>query len=260
MTLAPNSRFGPYIVVCKLGVGLSSEVYRCRDTARGREVALKIHQPESGREGETEVAQFYEEAFILGPIRHPNIIEVYDSGIENGVHYIVSEFLDGSPLSGSFPVAELISIAGQIAAGLTALHDAGIVHKDVKPKNLILTTGGRVKIIDFGAAQRLTPEMRADPEKLAEWHRHVRRDQLAFGLSLYELATGIGPFEDRKTANTLSQLFSSQLLPLSPETQFSMQEAVRRCAAEEGGHAGLLLTAMSVALSLAGAPLPQPET
>ena len=260
MTLAPNSRFGPYTITCLLGVGLSSEVYRCQDTARGRDVALKVLEPESGREEETKVAQFYEEALILGSIRHPNIVELYDSGVENGVHYIVSEFLDGVPLSGPLPTAELTLVAAQIAAGITALHDAGIAHKDVKPRNLILTTGGRVKIIDFGIAQKLTPEMRADPQKLAEWRRHARNDQLALGLSLYELATGKGPFEDPKAAKALAELLGNQLLPLPPETQFSMQDAMRRCAAEDGGHAALLLAAMSVALSLAGAPLPQPET
>jgi serine/threonine protein kinase len=260
MTLAPHSRFGPYTVTCLLGVGLSSEVYRCRDTARGREVALKIHQPESGREEETRVAQFYEEALILRSIRHPNIIEVYDSGIENGTNYIVSEFLDGRPLGGPLPAPELTSIAAQIAAGVTVLHDAGIVHNDLKPKNLIQTTDGRIKIIDFGMARKFTPEMLADPQELALWHKLARLDQLAFGLSLYELASGHAPFEHPKTAHALSELLGNQLLPLPPETQFSMQAAIRRCAAEDGSHASLLLTAMSVALSLAGAPLPRPET
>lgn len=259
MKLAPNSSLGPYIVNCLSGVGSSAEVYRCQDTVHGREVALKILQPENGQLDERMAADFLRQALILGSVRHPNIVEVYDSGIEQGVQYIAFEFLDGKPLRGPFPAPEIALIAAQIAAAITTLHNAGITHNDLKPKNLILTNGGHVKLIDFGIARQLTPEMRADPQQLSEWHKCVRVDQLSFGLSLYELAIGKGPFEDRRTANTLSQLLTSQMLPLPPEAQFSMQEALRHCAAADSGHAGLLLTAMSVALSLAGAPLPQPE-
>lgn len=256
MTLPPGSRFGPYVAGDLLGVGLCGEVYRCRDTARGREVALKILRPESGRLEDSMVVQFHQEAAIIGSFRHPNVVEVYDSGVVDGVHYIASEFLDGGPLSGPLPAAELTAVAAQVAAGITAMHDAGIVHNDVKLRNLIVTSGGRVKIIDFGMAQRLTPEAAADPRQLAEWRRAARLDQLAFGLTLYELATGKAPFEDPETARKMAWLLGGQLLPLPPETQSNMQAAVRHCAAEEGGHAGLLLTAMSVALSLAGAPFP----
>lgn len=260
MTLAPNSRFGPYIINCLSGVGASAEVYRCEDTVHGREVALKIFHPEHDQPDERMAADFHRQASILGSIRHPNIVEVYDAGIEQGVQYIVFEFLDGKPLRGPFPAPELTLIATQIAAGLTALHHAGIAHTDLKPKNLIMMNGGHVKIIDFGIARQLTPEMRADPQQLREWNKCVRVDQLSFGLSLYELSSGKAPFEDPKTANAVSELLGRQLLPLPPEMQFSMQDAVRHCAAADGSHAGLLLTAMSVALSLAGAPLPQAET
>jgi eukaryotic-like serine/threonine-protein kinase len=259
MILAANSRFGSYVITNLLGVGLYGEVYRCQDTVHKRDVALKILQPESGYRDESMVSQFHQEALIIGSLRHPNIIEVYDSGIENEVHYIVFEFLDGRPLSGPLAVRELTLVAAQIASGITALHNAGIVHNDLKPGNLIITTDGRVKIIDFGIAQKLTPEMAEDTHKLTEWRRRVRLDQLSFGLTLYELASGKVPFEDPETARTMSDLLGNQLLPLSPETLFSMQNAVRHCAAEDGSHAGLLLTAMSVALSLAGAPLPNPE-
>ena len=258
MTLAPDSRFGPYVVSGLLGVGLYGEVYRCRDTIHGRDVALKILRPESGRQEDSMVFQFHQEALIIGSVRHPNVVEVYDSGVENGVHYIVSEFLDGRPLSGPLAVPELIVVAAQIAAGITALHDAGIVHNDVKPANLIITKDGRVKIIDFGIAQKLTPEMAEDPRQLTEWRTRARLDQFSFGLSLYELATGKAPFEDPETARGLAGLLGNQLLPLPPESQSAVQAAVRRCAAEGGGHAGLLLTAMSVALALAGAPPPHP--
>ena len=256
MMLSPDSRFGSYVIINPLGVGLHGEVYRCRDTVHKRDVALKILQPESGLLEAAVISQFQQEALLIGSLRHPNIVEVYDSGIENGTHYIVFEFLDGHPLSGPLAVRELTSAAAQIASGLTTLHRAGIVHNDLKPKNLIITTGGRVKIIDFGIAQKLTTEMAEDLDKLNEWRRQVRLDHLSLGLTLYELASGRVPFEDPQTARTLADLLADELLPLPPEIQFSMQNALRECAAEEGGHAGVLLTAMSVALSLAGTALP----
>jgi eukaryotic-like serine/threonine-protein kinase len=259
MTLTPNSRFGSYVITNKLGVGISSEVYRCQDTVHGRDVALKILQPEFVGQEETMVSQFHQEALIIGSLRHPNIIEGYDSGIENGVHYIAFEFLDGRPLSGPVAAPEFTAIAAQVAAGITALHNAGIVHNDVKPGNLIITTDGRVKIIDFGIAQKFTREMAADPLQLAEWRRRVWLDQLSFGLALYELATGKVPFEDPETARTMAELLGGQLLHLPPETQLSLQDAVRHCAVADGSHAGLMLTAMSVALALAGAPSQNPE-
>jgi serine/threonine-protein kinase len=142
------------------GVGASAEVYRCQDTVHGREVALKILQPENGEPDERMAADFRRQALILGSIRHPNIVEVYDSGIEEGVQYIVFEFLDGKPLRGPFPAPELTLIAAQIAAGITALHNAGIAHTDLKPKNLILMDGGHVKIIDFGIARQRVAQVR----------------------------------------------------------------------------------------------------
>lgn len=260
MSLPPNSRFGRYIVSGQLGVGSTGEVYRCHDPITGREVALKILFPEDGVQDESTVAQFREEALIMSSLVHSSIPEFYDSGIENGVHYIVSEFLNGQRLVGPINPPELIAIADQVAAGIMAMYHAGIVHRDLKPGNLIMLPDGRVKIIDFGTARRLTPELAAEPDELAAWQRLVRSDQLSFGMLLYELATGKGPFKDRATAPALSKLLSAELQPLSPESQFSVLEAVKLCAADDGKHAGLLLTAMSLALCLAGASSPDLET
>jgi serine/threonine protein kinase len=255
MTLAPNSCFGPYIVTSLLGAGFNGEVYRCQDTVHDRDVALKILQPENGAAERMTVEQFHEEALIMNSLRHPNIVEFYDSGVEDGVHYVVCEFLDGKQLRGPIPGSELAVIAAQLAAGITALHSAGIAHNDVKPGNLMITSAGLVKIIDFGIALKLTPEIAADPPQLTEWLRRIRGDQLSLGLTLYELATGRVPFKDNEALHTLSELLGTQLLPLPPEIQSTMQDALRLCAAVDGDHAGLLLSGMSVALSLAGAPI-----
>ncbi|MDX6528890.1 MAG: eukaryotic-like serine/threonine-protein kinase [Blastocatellia bacterium] len=255
MTLAPNSCFGSYIITSLLGAGFNGEVYRCQDPVHGRDVALKILQPENGSEDRTTVEQFQQEALIMDSLRHPNIVEFYDSGVEDGVPYVVSEFLDGKQLRGPIEGPELAMIAAQIAAGITGLHIAGIAHNDVKPGNLIITADGLVKIIDFGIARKLTPEIAEDPHQLTEWLRCIRGDQLSLGLTLYELATGRVPFKDKEALHTLSELLGNHLLPLPPESQSSIQDALRRCAAVDGSYAGLLLTAMSVALSLAGAPI-----
>ncbi len=260
MRLPLNSRFSRYLVSAQLGVGSTGEVYRCHDPVAGREVALKILFPENGVQDEKTVEQFREEALIMSSLVHPSIPEFYDSGIENGVHYIVSEFLDGERLAGPIKTPELIVIADQIAAGIVAMYHAGIVHRDIKPGNLIMARNGRVKIIDFGTARRLTPEMARKPDELALWQRLVRSEQLSFGMLLYELATGKGPFKDRETGPALSQLLGQQLLPLPSESQSSLLAAVKLCAAEDGNHAGLLLTAMSLALCLAGASSPDLET
>jgi serine/threonine-protein kinase len=136
------------------------------------------------------------------------------------------------------------------------MHEAGVVHQDLKPENLIMNRDGHLKIIDFGRAQRLTFDMVTDPEKSSWWRRLVRSEQLSFGMLLYELATGIGPFKDRETAPALAELLGEQLVPLPTENQLSLEEAVRLCAAEDGSDAGLLLTAMSLALCLAGSSTP----
>ena len=260
MTLAPNSCFGPYIVMSLLGAGFNGEVYRCQDTVHDRDVALKILQPENGSKERMTVEEFHQEALIMNSLRHPNIVEFYGSGVEDGVHYVACEFLDGKQLCGPIAAPELAVIAAQLAAGITALHGAGIAHNDVKPGNLMINAAGLVKIIDFGIAQKLTPEIAADPPRMTEWLRRIRGDQLSLGLTLYELATGRVPFKDNEKLHTLSELLGTQLLPLPSEIQSSMQNALRLCAAIDGDHAGLLLTGMSVALSLAGAPILNSKT
>ena len=254
MSLATNSRFSRYLVNDQVGVGSTGKVYRCHDPLKGRDVALKILFPENGVQDDQTVAQFIEEALIMKSLVHDSIPEFYESGNENGVHYIVSEFLEGKPLCGPMSVSELMIIAEQIGAGIIAMHEAGVVHRDIKPKNLIMTSAGRVKIIDFGRASRLTPVMAADPEQLAQWQWLVRAEQLTLGMVLYELATGRGPFRDRETSRTLSGLLGEQLVTLTSEGKSVLLDALKKCAAKDGSNSWLLLVAMSLAFSLAGPP------
>ncbi len=165
MPLAANSKLGPYDIKSMLGVGGMGEVYRARDCRLNRDVAIKVLR-EEGASAELRT-RFEREARAVAALNHPNIIAVYDFGIEAGQQYIVSELLEGeslrsllpgSPLKAKpVPVRKLIEIAAQVADGLAAAHSAGIVHRDLKPENIMLAKDGRAKILDFGLA-RQTPD------------------------------------------------------------------------------------------------------
>ncbi len=162
MPLAVNSKLGPYDIKSMLGVGGMGEVYRGHDSRLNRDVAIKVLR-EEGASADLRI-RFEREARAVAALNHPNIIAVYDFGIEAGQQYIVSELLEGeslrsllpgSPLKAKpVPVRKLIEIAAQVADGLAAAHSAGIVHRDLKPENIMLTKDGRAKILDFGLARQ----------------------------------------------------------------------------------------------------------
>jgi eukaryotic-like serine/threonine-protein kinase len=162
MPLAVNSKLGPYDIKSMLGVGGMGEVYRGHDSRLNRDVAIKVLR-EEGASADLRI-RFEREARAVAALNHPNIIAVYDFGIEAGQQYIVSELLEGeslrSLLPGSphkakpVPVRKLIEIAAQVADGLAFAHSAGIVHRDLKPENIMLTKDGRAKILDFGLARQ----------------------------------------------------------------------------------------------------------
>src|SRR5271167_4281147 len=156
MPLSANSRLGPYEIKSTLGVGGMGEVYRARDSRLNRDVAIKVLR-EDGASADLR-SRFEREARAVAALNHPNIIAVYDFGVEAGQQYIVSELLEGESLRSLLhgkpvPVRKLIEIAAQVADGLAAAHAAGIVHRDLKPENIMLAKDGRVKILDFGLAR-----------------------------------------------------------------------------------------------------------
>jgi serine/threonine protein kinase len=159
MSLAPYTRLGRYEIRRQIGAGGMGEVYLARDSLLGREVALKVLPTQLACEPER-LARFLREARAASALIHPNILTVYDAGEQAGTHFIVTELVDGLTLrdwvrDARPPLSELTDAVRQAALG--AAHRAGIVHRDVKPQNLMRLRDGYVKVLDFGIAKALAP-------------------------------------------------------------------------------------------------------
>jgi len=156
MTLSQGDRLGRYEVLGPIGAGGMGEVWRALDTDLDREVAVKI-LPESFASDENRLERFHREAKALAALSHPNLLDIYDVGATNGIHYAVTELLEGDTLReritpSGLPWKKVTSIGSAVADGLAAAHGRGIIHRDIKPENLFITADGRVKILDFGLA------------------------------------------------------------------------------------------------------------
>ena len=186
------------------------EVYRARDPQLGRDVGVKVLPHGAGISGD-QLARFGREARALAALNHPNILTVYDVGLDRDIPYVVSELLDGETLRarlqrGRSPLDEPFACARQIVSGLAAAHDKGIIHRDLKPENLFVTKDGVVKILDFGLAkQAMDAETISDriergyvigtagymsPEQVRGHEANARSDLFSFGAVLHEMLTG----------------------------------------------------------------------
>ncbi|OFW30099.1 MAG: hypothetical protein A3H97_24310 [Acidobacteria bacterium RIFCSPLOWO2_02_FULL_65_29] len=218
MPLTAGTRFGPYEILSLLGVGGMGQVYRARDTRLGRDVAVKI-LPEAAAQDEEATARFREEARLLATLNHANIVGIHDVGAQDGIAFVVFELVEGDTLrrrleGGALSPATSLDYARQIVDGIAAAHDRGIVHRDLKPENLVVTPGGRVKILDFGVAKARPARADADatipamtrpgvvlgtigymaPEQLRGEPFDHRIDLFAFGAILHEMLTGSRAF------------------------------------------------------------------
>ena len=161
MAIDPGTRIGPYEVLSLLGAGGMGEVYRARDTALNRDVALKV-LPDLFASDAERLARFTREAQTLAALNHPNIAHIHGLEASGGVRALVMELVEGEDLSqriarGPVPVDEALPIARQIAEALEAAHEQGIIHRDLKPANIKLRADGVVKVLDFGLAKALEP-------------------------------------------------------------------------------------------------------
>ena len=234
---------GHYQIVTFLGAGGMGEVYRARDSRIGRDVAVKVLPPGIAAHPER-LRRFEQEARAAGALNHPNILAIYDVGIQDGAPYVVYELLEGETLrdrlrKGALSRRKALEYARQIAIGLAAAHDKGITHRDLKPENLFLTRDGRVKILDFGLAKFTWPEAseREDgrgrhppqrirrsvlgtpgymaPEQLRGGVADHRSDLFNLGAILYEMLTGQRPFRGRSTSEVLNAILNDDPIEMS---------------------------------------------
>src|SRR5262250_3794683 len=155
--LTRGSQLGPYEVLSTLGSGGMAEVYRARDTRLGRDIALKVVNEALAGDPEL-VRRFEQEARLAGSLNHPNLVAVYDVGVQDGAAYFITELLKGESLRerlsrGRIPMQTALDWGAQLAQGLAAAHAQGIIHRDVKPENVFVTSDGHVKLLDFGIAK-----------------------------------------------------------------------------------------------------------
>jgi eukaryotic-like serine/threonine-protein kinase len=253
------ARFGPYEVIAPLGAGGYGSVVRAHDPRLKRAVAIKVlsHAGTDPRQHQ----RLLDEAQAASALNHPNIVTVHDVGLENGVPYVVSELVEGTSLRAMadrapLPVRELLDLAVQMADGLAAAHQAGIVHRDFKPENVMVTRDGRVKILDFGLALVVESGAGAEaletvsqsgailagtvpymsPEQARGAAVDFRTDQFSLGLTLYELSTGRRAFRAETSAQVLAAILDDEPEPigkLNPKVPLPVRWVIERCLAKD---------------------------
>ncbi|HEY3438988.1 MAG TPA: protein kinase, partial [Actinotalea sp.] len=205
---------GRYEVLSRIARGGMATVYLATDRRLDREVALKVMHPHlaEGGSGSEFVARFRREARAAARLTHPGLVSVFDQGVDGETSYLTMEYIDGTNLrrhlgeSGALPVAEALKTAEAVLDALAAAHRAGLVHRDVKPENILLAADGRIKVADFGLARAVT-EVTATtagtvlgtvaylaPELVAHGTSDARTDVYAVGVLLHEMLTGAQPF------------------------------------------------------------------
>ena len=207
----PFERLGDYRLLRRLGIGGMGSVYLAEQETLGRTVALKVIRSEY-RESETIMRRFEREARAVARLRHNNIVNVYEFGRDHGAHFIAMELVPGQPLDavlrdGSASPAKILDWCAQLGRALAYAHEQGVVHRDVKPQNVMVTHAGRPVLLDFGLARMMETELSAlthefagtpqyaAPEQLMEQEVDGRTDVYALGVLLYEALTGRLPFE-----------------------------------------------------------------
>ncbi len=236
MSLLAGARLGPYEVLTPLGAGGMGEVYRAKDTRLDREVAIKV-LPERLAADPRALARFEREAKAVAALSHPNILAIHDLGEQGGVRYTVTELLDGETLRERIsrerlPWRKAVDIGIAIADGLAAAHARGIVHRDLKPENVFLTSGGLVKILDFGLARTDVPPEDAtsaptaavqteagtvlgtvgymSPEQVSGEVADARSDIFSLGCVLYEMLAGRRAFGGGTPGQTMAAILRDQ--------------------------------------------------
>src|SRR5580704_14676139 len=254
MSLSTGERLGPYEIYGLIGKGGMGEVYRGRDTRLDRTVAIKVLPAEFSVQ-EERLRRFEQEAQVLGALSHPNLLAIYDVGAQDGTHFLVSELLEGESLrqrllEGALPVRKAMDLGIQIAKGLAAAHENGIVHRDIKPDNIFLTRDGRAKILDFGLAKQSGAEGKGEsatitavtdpgmvlgtagymsPEQVRGKPADARSDIFSFGAILYEMVAGLRAFQGESSIETMNAILKEDPPAITGNVPPAIDRVIRRC-------------------------------
>ncbi|MFZ2493960.1 MAG: protein kinase [Thermoanaerobaculia bacterium] len=263
----PDTLLGPYRIVAQIGAGGMGQVFKAVDTRLSREVAVKVLARHLSHDS-TALHRFEQEARAAGRLNHPNILAIYDTGMHDGVPYIVSELLDGQSLrarlkDGPLPPRKATDYALQLVRGLAAAHDKGIVHRDLKPENVFITRDGLVKILDFGLVKLMPHRIPGTggaeavdghaptippsptepgriigtvgymaPEQVRGGSGDHRSDLFAFGVILWEMLVGRPPFHGDSAIETLNSILKDEpgdLTEIDPRIPDALERVVRHC-------------------------------
>ncbi len=286
MSLLAGTRLGPYEILSPLGAGGMGEVYRARDRKLERDVAVKV-LPRSVAADPGSLARFEREAKAVAALSHPNILAIYDFGNQDGTAYAVMELLEGETLrgkldSGRIPQKQAVDYALQIARGLSAAHEKGVVHRDLKPENLFVMSDGHVKILDFGLVKRIettsSPEEETSapigpahtvrgtvmgtagymsPEQARGLPVDHRSDLFSFGAILYELLSGRKAFKKETASDTMAAILRDDPQGLSESGSGippALDSVVRHCLEKSANDRFQSAKDIVFALSVASSP------
>ena len=255
---APGSRVGPYIIEGRLGAGGMGEVFLAQDLRLSRKVALKLLDPTLIGDS-TARGRFVREARLASSLDHPNICTVYDIGEAGDRPFIAMQYVEGETLQhtigrGPLNAEAALSVGLQVAEALAAAHARGIVHRDVKSGNIIVTPQGQAKVLDFGLAVLLERDDDRDhsnvttpgavigtagwmsPEQARGERVDRRSDIFSFGVVLYEIATGARPFQGKSRADVISAILNTPHMPaaaLNPHVSAGLSKLIDRALAKE---------------------------
>ncbi|MDE7061820.1 MAG: Stk1 family PASTA domain-containing Ser/Thr kinase [Lachnospiraceae bacterium] len=236
-----------YEIIGKVGAGGMSDVYKAKDHVLGRFVAIKVLKQEFS-EDVNFVTKFRTEAQSAAGLEHPNIVNIYDVGSENGMHYIVMEFVEGITLKtyiekkGRLTYKEAVSIAIQVGRGIETAHNKNIVHRDIKPQNIIISTEGKVKVTDFGIARAATTNTinsdvmgsvhYSSPEQARNGFVDGKSDIYSLGIVMYEMVTGRVPFDGDTTVAVAIQHLQEEIVAPSAyvaDLPISLEKIILKC-------------------------------
>ena len=239
-----------YEILGRIGSGGMADVYKGKDHKLNRFVAIKVLKS-TYRSDETFIKKFLSEAQAAAGLMHPNVVNVYDVGQDRGLYYMVMELVEGITLKdyiekkGKLSAKETISISIQMVTGIQAAHNCHIIHRDIKPQNIIISKDGKVKVTDFGIARATTSTATqavtttvmgsvhySSPEQVRGGYSDEKSDIYSLGITLYEMVTGRVPFDGDTTVAIAIKHLQEEMVPPSlyaPDLPYSLEQIILKC-------------------------------